>query len=168
MPYNGPVYHAHEQDRRGDFYMRGAEGFTQGVTSGLEAVAGKMEEAKKARTERDFISGQMEALMPLIQQLPDGPEILAKFNTGGLSQQRGIFTGLQARLAEQEKAAIQQRDDNRWNIARRSLVDRGVPVLPVKAAWPELGAGFLGAAFLAGACLGAAFLAGAAFFAAGL
>jgi hypothetical protein len=35
-------------------------------------------------------------------------------------------------------------DDNRWNIARRSLVDRGVPVLPIKAAWPELGAGFLG------------------------
>src|SRR5574337_140002 len=35
-------------------------------------------------------------------------------------------------------------DDNRWNIARRSLVDRGVPVLPVQAAWPELGAGFLG------------------------
>lgn len=35
-------------------------------------------------------------------------------------------------------------DDNRWNIARRSLVDRGVPVLPVKAAWPELGAGVLG------------------------
>jgi hypothetical protein len=35
-------------------------------------------------------------------------------------------------------------DDNRWNIARRSLVDRGVPVLPVDAAWPELGAGFLG------------------------
>ncbi len=35
-------------------------------------------------------------------------------------------------------------DDNRWNIARRSLVDTGVPVLPVKAAWPELGAGFLG------------------------
>ncbi len=35
-------------------------------------------------------------------------------------------------------------DDNRWNIARRSLVDRGVPVLPAQAAWPELGAGFLG------------------------
>lgn len=35
-------------------------------------------------------------------------------------------------------------DDNRWNIARRSLVDRGVPVIPVKAAWPELGAGFSG------------------------
>ncbi len=35
-------------------------------------------------------------------------------------------------------------DDNRWNIARRSLVDTGVPVLPVTAAWPELGAGFLG------------------------
>lgn len=35
-------------------------------------------------------------------------------------------------------------DDNRWNIARRSLVDRGVPVLPAKSAWPELGAGFLG------------------------
>ena len=34
-------------------------------------------------------------------------------------------------------------DDNRWNIARRSLVDKGVPVLPVTAAWPELGAGFL-------------------------
>ena len=30
-------------------------------------------------------------------------------------------------------------DDNRWNIARRSLVDRGVSVLPAKSAWPELG-----------------------------
>jgi hypothetical protein len=35
-------------------------------------------------------------------------------------------------------------DDNRWNIARRSLVDRGVSVLPAKSAWPELGVGFLG------------------------
>lgn len=35
-------------------------------------------------------------------------------------------------------------DDNRWDLARRSLVDRGVPVLPAKSAWPELGAGFLG------------------------
>jgi hypothetical protein len=35
-------------------------------------------------------------------------------------------------------------DDNRWDIPRRSLVDRGVPVLPVQAAWDELGVGFLG------------------------
>jgi hypothetical protein len=35
-------------------------------------------------------------------------------------------------------------DDNRWDLPRRSLVDRGVSVLPVKAAWGELGAGFLG------------------------
>jgi hypothetical protein len=35
-------------------------------------------------------------------------------------------------------------DDDRWNIPRRTLVDRNVPVLPVKAAWTELGAGFLG------------------------
>jgi len=35
-------------------------------------------------------------------------------------------------------------DDNRWDLPRRSLVDRGVPVLPSPAAWPELGAGFLG------------------------
>jgi hypothetical protein len=35
-------------------------------------------------------------------------------------------------------------DDNRWDLPRRSLVDRGVPVLPVTAAWDELGAGFLG------------------------
>jgi hypothetical protein len=35
-------------------------------------------------------------------------------------------------------------DDNRWDLPRRSLVDRGVPVLPATAAWPELGAGFLG------------------------
>ena len=35
-------------------------------------------------------------------------------------------------------------DDNRWDLARRSLVDRGVSVLPAKSAWPELGAGFLG------------------------
>ena len=35
-------------------------------------------------------------------------------------------------------------DDNRWDIPRRTLVDRGVPVIPVKAAWTELGAGFAG------------------------
>jgi hypothetical protein len=35
-------------------------------------------------------------------------------------------------------------DDNRWDLPRRSLVDRGVPVLPTTAAWPELGMGFLG------------------------
>ncbi len=35
-------------------------------------------------------------------------------------------------------------DDNRWDLPRRSLVDRGVPVLPAEAAWPELGVGFLG------------------------
>jgi hypothetical protein len=35
-------------------------------------------------------------------------------------------------------------DDNRWDLPRRSLVDRGVPVLPSKAAWDELGVGFLG------------------------
>src|SRR5262245_43697586 len=35
-------------------------------------------------------------------------------------------------------------DDNRWNLPRRSLVDRGVPVLPSTAAWDEVGAGFVG------------------------
>lgn len=35
-------------------------------------------------------------------------------------------------------------DDNRWNLPRRSLVDRGVPVLPSTAAWDELGVGFVG------------------------
>ena len=35
-------------------------------------------------------------------------------------------------------------DDDAWDIPRRSLVDRGGPVLPVKAAWSELGAGVLG------------------------
>jgi hypothetical protein len=35
-------------------------------------------------------------------------------------------------------------DDDRWNIPRRTLVDRNVPILPVKAAWTELGAGFVG------------------------
>lgn len=37
-------------------------------------------------------------------------------------------------------------DDNAWDIPRRSLVDRGGPVLPVKAAWSELGAGLVGSA----------------------
>ena len=36
------------------------------------------------------------------------------------------------------------RDDNRWDLPRRSLSDRGVPVLPVKSAWDELGMGFTG------------------------
>lgn len=35
-------------------------------------------------------------------------------------------------------------DDNLWNLPRRSLVDRGVPVLPVEAAWDELGFGLNG------------------------
>lgn len=35
-------------------------------------------------------------------------------------------------------------DDNRWIFPRRSLVDRGAPVLPVKSAWNELGIGFTG------------------------
>ena len=35
-------------------------------------------------------------------------------------------------------------DDNRWDLPRRSLIDRGVPVLPVKSAWDELGMGFTG------------------------
>jgi len=35
-------------------------------------------------------------------------------------------------------------DDNRWDLPRRSLVDRGVPVLPSQAAWSEVGAGFTG------------------------
>jgi hypothetical protein len=35
-------------------------------------------------------------------------------------------------------------DDDRWDLPRRSLVDRGVPVLPSTSAWDELGIGFLG------------------------
>ncbi|MFQ5776373.1 MAG: carboxypeptidase regulatory-like domain-containing protein [Terriglobia bacterium] len=35
-------------------------------------------------------------------------------------------------------------DDDYWDIPRRTLVDRGGPVLPVKSAWRELGAGVLG------------------------
>ena len=38
----------------------------------------------------------------------------------------------------------QNHDDDRWDIARRPLVDRGSPVLPATAAWSELGAGGLG------------------------
>ncbi len=35
-------------------------------------------------------------------------------------------------------------DDDRYDIARRPLVDRGAPALPAKAAWAELGVGFNG------------------------
>jgi len=35
-------------------------------------------------------------------------------------------------------------DDNRWDLPRRSLVDRGTPVLPTTAAWSEVGLGFNG------------------------
>lgn len=37
-------------------------------------------------------------------------------------------------------------DDNLWNLPRRSLVDRGVSVLPSPSAWDELGIGFVGKA----------------------
>ena len=35
-------------------------------------------------------------------------------------------------------------DDNRWDLPRRSLIDRGVPVLPTTSAWDEVGMGFVG------------------------
>ena len=35
-------------------------------------------------------------------------------------------------------------DDNRWDLPRRTLVDRGVPVLAAKSAWTELGLGLNG------------------------
>lgn len=35
-------------------------------------------------------------------------------------------------------------DDDYWDIPRRPLVDRGGPVLPVKSAWSEMGAGLIG------------------------
>ncbi len=35
-------------------------------------------------------------------------------------------------------------DDNQWNLPRRTLVDRGIPVLPSTSAWDELGFGFNG------------------------
>jgi hypothetical protein len=35
-------------------------------------------------------------------------------------------------------------DDDYWDIPRRTLVDRDAPVLPVKSAWRDLGAGFVG------------------------
>src|SRR5262249_56553953 len=35
-------------------------------------------------------------------------------------------------------------DDNRWDLPGRSLVDRGVSVLPSTAAWSEVGMGFAG------------------------
>lgn len=44
-------------------------------------------------------------------------------------------------------------DDNQWVLPRRSLVDRGAPVLPVTAAWTELGAGISGTSFLGDALL---------------
>lgn len=41
-------------------------------------------------------------------------------------------------------------DDDLWDIPRRPLVDRGIPVLPVAAAWTEMGAGLVGSAFVGG------------------
>lgn len=35
-------------------------------------------------------------------------------------------------------------DDDLWLLPRRTLVDRGVPVIPIASAWDELGAGFVG------------------------
>ena len=44
-------------------------------------------------------------------------------------------------------------DDNQWVLPRRTLVDRGAPVLPVTAAWTELGAGISGSTSVGGALL---------------
>ncbi len=55
---------------------------------------------------------------------------LARFQVGGLLVPLGRFNI--------------NHDDNRWDLPRRPLVDRGVSVLPVKSAWDELGAGLAG------------------------
>lgn len=44
-----------------------------------------------------------------------------------------------------------EHDDNEWVLPRRSLIDRGTPVLPVAAAWTEAGAGISGALAIGGA-----------------
>jgi len=44
-------------------------------------------------------------------------------------------------------------DDNQWVLPRRSLVDRGAPVLPVSAAWTELGTGISGTSSMGEALL---------------
>lgn len=54
-----------------------------------------------------------------------------RFRTGGVLVPLGRFN--------------LRHDDDRWDLPRRPLVDRGVPVLPATAAWDELGAGFTGA-----------------------
>jgi len=53
-----------------------------------------------------------------------------KFRAGGLLVPLGRFNIMH--------------DDNRWDLPRRSLVDRGVSVLPSTAAWDEAGMGFVG------------------------
>lgn len=53
-----------------------------------------------------------------------------KFRAGGLLVPLGRFNIMH--------------DDNRWDLPRRSLVDRGVSVLPSTAAWDEVGMGFAG------------------------
>lgn len=39
-------------------------------------------------------------------------------------------------------------DDNLWNFPRRPLADRGAQVLPIQAAWTEMGLGIVGETFL--------------------
>lgn len=107
-PYNGPVYQAREQDRVPELILRGAENLGAGISSGLGAVGKKLEEARQKRGERDFIGAQWEAMAPAIESLPDGADLMAKFAAGGLNQQRGLLTGVQARIHEQEKAIMPQ------------------------------------------------------------
>jgi hypothetical protein len=58
------------------------------------------------------------------------PSNLARAQVGGLLVPLGRFNI--------------NHDDNRWDLPRRSLVDRGVPALPIQSAWDELGVGLAG------------------------
>ena len=74
----------------------------------------------------------------------DGSEISIEQMWGQVQVQRAVLSALRPDPAAARPVQHHTTTTTRWNIPRRTLVDRNVPVLPVKAAWTELGAGFVG------------------------
>lgn len=115
LQYSGPVYQSRETDRRGDFILQGAQALGNGIAAGFDGVRQNLDKSSETRRERGFIEAQWEAIKPLVMKLPEGNSLLQKFETGGLNQQRGLLTGVQALIAEQRTAAAEQQKQQNWN-----------------------------------------------------
>lgn len=97
MGYNGPKWNQTVEDRRGEYIMQGAAGFSEGLKQGAGAIADMMKQKAASKTESDFLTAQWEKMPGRT------PEDDQKFHSGSLGSKRGMVTGVLAQMDEAAK-----------------------------------------------------------------